>query len=321
MKLLISGGAGFIGSNFVRKFIDGHLKGIDKLTVVDKLTYAGNLNNFPKNFKEKIEFIHADICDFEFMSRLTKNQDAIVNFAAESHVDRSISDPSVFVRTNVLGTQSLLEAAMRNDVKTFLQISTDEVYGSIDDDSWDEECGLSANSPYSASKASADILALSYFKTYGYDVRVTRCSNNFGPQQHIEKFIPLCITNFIQGKPIPIYGDGGNIRDWIHVDDHCNAIYKVLLHGKPGDVFNVGAGNEVTNVELVKTIGQLMGKRETDLNLKFIKDRRGHDFRYSVNFDRIAGELSYSPMVDFRSGLLKTISWYESNQNWWKTFP
>jgi dTDP-glucose 4,6-dehydratase len=319
MRVVVTGGAGFIGSNFVRKFIEGNYPEIQSITVVDKLTYAGNLSNFPKNFLEKIVFVQADICDFEMMNNVCRNQDAIINFAAESHVDRSIKDSGIFMKTNVLGTQNLLEAALRNNLKKFIQISTDEVYGSITDYSWDESCPISPNSPYSASKASADILALSYFKTFGLDVRITRCSNNFGPNQHLEKFIPLTITSFIDGVPVPIYGDGQNIRDWIHVDDHCQAVYKVLSHGKAGEIYNIGAGNEFTNLELVSLIIKIMGLSESQVQLRYVPDRKGHDYRYSVSFEKISKELNYFPQVKLSEGLLNTISWYKSHAHWWKT--
>ena len=253
MNLLVTGGAGFIGSNFVRSIIASPK--YEKITVLDSLTYAGNLNNLKSHGNsKKFNFIKGDICNLEIVSEVTKGIDVIINFAAESHVDRSISNPYQFLNTNVLGTQSLLDAALKNKVAKFIQISTDEVYGSIEEGSWTEDWPLSPNSPYSASKASADLLVLSYYKTFGLDVSITRCSNNYGPYQFPEKVIPLFVTNLLQNKKIPIYGTGNNIRDWIYVEDHCSGIEKTIELGKPGHVYNFGGGNEVTNFELAKII-------------------------------------------------------------------
>ena len=253
MKILVTGGAGFIGSNFVRRVIDNPKYA--KVTVLDSLTYAGNLNNLaPISKSQKYVFIKGDICNLEIVSEVTKDIDVIINFAAESHVDRSISNPHQFLNTNVLGTQTLLDAALKNKVPRFIQVSTDEVYGSIDEGSWTEDWPLSPNSPYSASKASADLLALSYYKTFGLNLSITRCSNNYGAYQFPEKIIPLFVTNLLRNKKIPVYGTGNNIRDWIHVEDHCSGIEKTIDLGKPGNIYNFGGGNEITNLKLAKII-------------------------------------------------------------------
>ena len=240
----------------------------------------------------------------------------IVNFAAESHVDRSITGARDFVETNVLGTQNLLDAAWRNSVKTFLQISTDEVYGTIDEGSWDENFPLLPNSPYSASKASADLLARSYHRTFGMDVRITRCSNNYGPHQFPEKVIPLFVTNLIDKKKVPLYGKGLNVRDWLHVDDHCRGIHAVLTQGKSGEIYNIGGGRELTNRELTSIILEKMDR--DDSSIEFVQDRLGHDLRYSVSIKKISSELGYTPQVPFEHGIEQTIDWYKSNENWWR---
>jgi dTDP-glucose 4,6-dehydratase len=316
MNLLVTGGAGFIGSNFVRSIIDNPK--YEKITVLDSLTYAGNLNNLNSvaNSK-KFVFVKGDICNLEVVSEVTKGVDVILNFAAESHVDRSISNPYQFLNTNVLGTQSMLEAAVKNKVARFIQISTDEVYGSIIDGSWTEEWPLAPNSPYSASKASADLLVLSYYKTFGLDVNITRCSNNYGPFQFPEKVIPLFVTNLLQHKKIPIYGTGENIRDWIHVEDHCSGIEKTIGLGKPGHIYNFGGGNEVTNFELAKMI---LGYFQFDLDkIEYVQDRKGHDYRYSVSFEKSSTELSWKPTKNFKDGLFQTIDWYTNNADWWES--
>lgn len=316
MRLLVTGGAGFIGSNFVRRIVDGTLSGISSITVLDKLTYAGRLSNLNMLPKDSFEFIKGDICDSTLIDSLTKKSDAVINFAAESHVDRSITAARDFVETNILGTQTLLSYALKNDVSTFVQVSTDEVYGTIDEGSWSEESQLLPNSPYSASKASADLIARSYHRTFGLDVRVTRCSNNYGPHQYPEKVIPLFVTNLIDGKKVPLYGNGLNVRDWLHVDDHCKGIHAVLNKGKPGQIYNIGGGRELNNRELTDTILALMGRDST--SIEYVEDRLGHDLRYSVSYEKISRELGYQPQVTFEQGLLETINWYKENESWWR---
>jgi len=316
MRLLVTGGAGFIGSNFVRRIVDGTLSGISSITVLDKLTYAGRLSNLNMLPKDSFEFIKGDICDSTLIDSLTKKSDAVINFAAESHVDRSITAARDFVDTNILGTQTLMSYALKNEVSTFVQVSTDEVYGTIDEGSWSEESPLLPNSPYSASKASADLIARSYHRTFGLDVRVTRCSNNYGPHQYPEKVIPLFVTNLIDGKKVPLYGNGLNVRDWLHVDDHCKGIHAVLNKGKPGQIYNIGGGRELNNRELTDTILALMGRDST--SIEYVEDRLGHDLRYSVSHEKISRELGYQPQVTFEQGLLETINWYKENESWWR---
>jgi len=315
MRLLITGGAGFIGSNYVRMLVNGELKGISKLIVLDKLTYSGNKQNLNDLDSSSFEFIQGDICDSELVSNLSKQVDAIVNFAAESHVDRSIDSSREFFQTNVLGVHTLLESARKSDVGIFLQVSTDEVYGSITEGSWDENFPLEPNSPYAASKASADLISQAYHRTYGMDVRITRCSNNYGPYQYPEKVIPLFITNLIQDKKVPLYGQGLNVRDWLHVTDHCRGIHLVLTKGRPGDVFNIGGGRELSNLELTRVILQEMGASEE--KIEKVADRLGHDFRYSLNIGKIEKELGYKPEVRFEEGISQTIEWYKSHKKWW----
>lgn len=316
MRVLVTGGAGFIGSNFVRRIVDGSLSGIDHVTVLDKLTYAGTLTNLETLPKESFEFVQGDIGDSDLVNSLASKHDAIVNFAAESHVDRSITGARDFVVTNVLGTQNLLDSALRNEVRTFVQISTDEVYGTIDEGSWHEEYPLLPNSPYSASKASADLLVRSYHRTFGLDARITRCSNNYGPHQFPEKVIPLFVTNLIDGKKVPLYGKGMNVRDWLHVDDHCRGIHAVLMKGKSGQIYNIGGGQELTNKELTSIILEKMGR--DDSSIEFVQDRLGHDLRYSVSIEKISAELGYEPMVRFEDGISETIEWYKANEKWWR---
>lgn len=316
MRALIAGGAGFIGSNFVRRVVDGTFKNISSFVVLDKLTYAGSLDNFSSRILQEIEFVQGDICDNELVQKTSKKCDAIINFAAESHVDRSINSSAEFVRTNVMGTDSLLQATLRNRVGTLVQVSTDEVYGSIPIGSWDEDEPLLPNSPYSASKASADLVARSYFKTHGVDVRITRCSNNYGPYQYPEKVIPLFITNLLQEKKIPIYGDGGNVRDWLHVDDHCMGIYKVLESGYPGEIYNIGGGRELRNIELARIILEMFGKDESWID--WVPDRLGHDLRYSVDFQKARNSIGYSPQMPFETGIKEVVDWYRESPNWWK---
>jgi dTDP-glucose 4,6-dehydratase len=316
MRLLVTGGAGFIGSNFVRRIVDGTFSGISQVTVLDKLTYAGTLENLEILPANSFEFIRGDISDPGLVSDLVKLNDAIVNFAAESHVDRSITGARDFIETNVLGVQNLLAAALTNEVKTFVQISTDEVYGTISKGSWDEDFPLLPNSPYSASKASADLICRSYHRTFGMDVRVTRCSNNYGPYQFPEKIIPLFITNLIEGKKVPLYGKGLNVRDWLHVDDHCQGIFAVLTAGKPGNIYNIGGGRELTNRELTDLILRKFSRDES--SIEYVADRLGHDLRYSVSHEKITRELGYQPKIQFEEGLEQTIEWYKNNESWWR---
>ena len=316
MKILVTGGAGFIGSNFVRRVIDGTYIGFSSVTVLDKLTYAGTLSNLTELPKNSFEFIHGDICDQELTLRLASRHDVIINFAAESHVDRSIAGSRDFIVTNVLGTQTLLEAARQGNVEKFIQVSTDEVYGSILNGSWPETDPLRPNSPYAASKASADLIARSYHQTYEMDVRITRCSNNYGQNQYPEKLIPLFITNLIDDRKIPIYGDGSNIRDWLHVDDHCRGIVSVLFNGRAGEIYNIGGGKELTNLELTHQLLNLLGKDES--SIKYVSDRLGHDSRYSVDASKILRELGFKPEISWEIGLAETISWYQENESWWR---
>ena len=316
MRVLVTGGAGFIGSNYVRRIVDGSLTGVDHLTVLDKLTYAGTLSNLEMLPVGSFEFVRGDIGDPDLVDDLASKHEVIVNFAAESHVDRSITGARDFVETNVLGTQNLLDAARRNSVKTFLQISTDEVYGTIDEGSWDENFPLLPNSPYSASKASADLLARSYHRTFGMDVLITRCSNNYGPHQFPEKVIPLFVTNLIDNRKVPLYGKGLNVRDWLHVDDHCRGIHAVLTKGKSGEIYNIGGGRELTNRELTSIILEKMGR--DDSSIEYVQDRLGHDLRYSVSIKKISSELGYTPQVPFEHGIEQTIDWYKSNEKWWR---
>ena len=315
MRLLVTGGAGFIGSNYIRMLVNGELKGISKIIVLDKLTYSGNKQNLIDLDSSSYEFVQGDICDTDLVLKLSKQVDAIVNFAAESHVDRSINSSREFIQTNVLGTHTLLESARKSNLSTFLQISTDEVYGSILEGSWDEDFPLQPNSPYAASKASADLISQAYHRTYGMDVRITRCSNNYGPYQYPEKVIPLFITNLIQDKKVPLYGQGLNVRDWLHVTDHCRGIHLVLTKGKPGDVFNIGGGRELSNLELTRVILEAMAASEE--RIEEVVDRLGHDFRYSLNIEKITNQLGYKPEVDFEEGISQTIEWYKSSKKWW----
>lgn len=316
MRLLVTGGAGFIGSNYVRMLLDGSLVGVSKLIILDKLTYSGNKSNLKGLNQSDYEFVQGDICDSDLVSKLTKKVDSVVNFAAESHVDRSIDSSKEFFQTNVIGTHTLLEAARRNNLGSFIQISTDEVYGSITEGSWDEGFPLLPNSPYAASKASGDLISQAFFRTYGIDVRITRCSNNYGPYQFPEKVIPLFITNLLKNKKVPLYGDGLNVRDWLHVTDHCRGIHLVLTKGKAGDIFNIGGGRELSNIELTRVILSAMGAGEE--NIEKVTDRLGHDFRYSLNIEKIERDLGYKPEINFDLGISQTIEWYKNNEEWWK---
>jgi len=316
VRILVTGGAGFVGSNYVRRIADGTLGGISKITILDKLTYAGTLTNLSEVASDSYEFIQGDICDSGLVGKLAKVHDLIVNFAAESHVDRSINGAKDFVVTNVLGTQTLLDAVRNSQVKTYLQVSTDEVYGSIKSGSWPETDPLLPNSPYAASKASGDLICRAYNKTHGLDIRITRCSNNYGRNQFPEKVIPLFITNLIDGKKVPVYGTGLNVRDWLHVDDHCRGIHLALTKGAAGEIYNIGGGTELNNLELTNLILEKMGKNED--SIEFVEDRKGHDFRYSVDTSKISDRLDYEPMVAWESGLEETVEWYRKNEAWWR---
>ena len=311
MRILITGGAGFIGCNFVRHVLHSHPE--KQIVVLDKLTYAGRLENL-EEVKYNITFIKGDICDSEVVKKAMQGCDEVVNFAAESHVDRSITSPEDFVRTDVLGAFTLLEQARKNDVKKFLQISTDEVYGSTVSGAFSEKSILDPSSPYSASKAGGELLARSYARTYGLNVMATRSSNNYGPFQYPEKLIPVLVIKALKNEPLPIYGKGTNVRDWLHVLDNCRAIDLVLEKGKPGDIVNVGSGNEVTNIEIAKLILKFL-KRPESL-IKFVQDRPGHDFRYSLNWDMIR-KMGWKPQMRLEEGLRSTVDWYVANERWW----
>ncbi len=314
MKILITGGAGFIGSNFIRHI----LRKYDDYEIVnlDKLTYAGNPDNLRDiEDNSRYTFHKGDICDKNTVESLSRNVDVIINFAAETHVDRSIIDAGDFVKTDVYGTYNLLEAARRYDIKKFIQISTDEVYGSIEEGSFNEEDCLDPSSPYSASKAGGDLLVRSYIKTYGIPSIITRSSNNFGPCQHPEKLIPLFIVNAIRDKPVPLYGDGENVRDWLYVMDNCSAIDLLLHRGEANEIYNVAGGNERKNIEIANMILERLNKPKS--LIKFVEDRRGHDRRYSLNYDKIRG-LGWSPTYDFEEALNLTVKWYKETEWWWK---
>jgi len=315
MKLLVTGGAGFIGSNFVHYMLREYAD--VEIVNVDLLTYAGNPDNLRAMAgNARHRFVRADVADREAMEPLfAEGIDAVVHFAAESHVDRSIADPAVFVRTNVLGTQTLLDLALKYKVSRFLQISTDEVYGSLGETGrFTEASPLAPNSPYSASKAGADLLVRAYHETYGLDVVITRCSNNYGPYQFPEKLIPLMIMNALQDQPLPVYGDGLHVRDWLHVEDHCRAVDLVLRKGTAGEVYNVGGNNERTNLEVVRTILRELGKPET--LIAFVPDRPGHDRRYAIDASKIRNELGWTPQYEFAAGIRDTIRWYVVNREW-----
>ena len=319
MHLLVTGGAGFIGSNFVRKVLTESYSGSKdlKVTVLDALTYAGNISNLDSvKDSRNFSFVHGNILDADLVNDVTKSIDAIVHFAAESHVDRSISGSREFIMTNVVGTHTLLEAARINQVNKFVHISTDEVYGSISEGSWNEEFPLLPNSPYSASKASSDLLVRAYAKTHKLNVNITRCSNNYGPYQFPEKVIPLFISNLMDGKKVPLYGEGLNVRDWLHVDDHCRGIFLVLQNGRPGEIYNIGGGTELNNRELTEI---LLNASNKDWSMvERVEDRKGHDLRYSVDISKISNELGYKPQVKFEDGIAQTIEWYRNNRSWWE---
>ena len=317
MKLLVTGGVGFIGSNFIRH-IRQEYPGWE-ITNLDKLTYAGNLENL-KEIQDQpgYHFVKGDIADRKLVDKLVSQRfDVIVNFAAESHVDRSILDASPFIETNVKGTQVLLEGAKKHGIQRFIQVSTDEVYGSIDNGRFTEESHLSPSSPYSASKTAADLLCRAYFKTHHLPVIITRCTNNLGPYQFPEKLIPLAITNALEDKPVPVYGDGLNIRDWIFVVDHCRALDAVIQKGKPGEIYNIGSGNEKTNLELIHKLLELLDKPQS--LIQFVTDRPAHDRRYALDCAKIAIELGWKPDYSFEKALSATVDWYLKNEFWWRS--
>ncbi|KQX69908.1 dTDP-glucose 4,6-dehydratase [Angustibacter sp. Root456] len=319
MKVLVTGGAGFIGSHYVRCAVQGDYPGLAEADVVvlDKLTYAGNRANLaPVEDSPRLRFVQGDICDAGLVDDLMAEVDQVVHFAAESHVDRSIAGATDFVMTNVVGTQTLLDGALRHGVEKFVHVSTDEVYGSIESGSWTEHEPLLPNSPYSASKASSDLLARAYHRTHGLPVNITRCSNNYGPYQYPEKVIPLFVTNLMDGEQVPLYGDGLNVRDWLHVDDHCRGIELVRAGGRPGEIYNIGGGTELTNRELTELLVKASGKDWS--SVRPVDDRKGHDRRYSVDITKIADELGYAPQVPFEQGLADTIEWYRTHRDWWQ---
>jgi len=319
MRVLVTGGAGFIGSHYVRSVLGEAWGGVapDSVVVLDRLTYAGNLANLdPVREDARLRFVQGDILDRALVDRLMAEVDAVVHFAAESHVDRSILGAADFVMTNVVGTQTLLDAAREQRVDKFVHVSTDEVYGSIPSGSWTEQEPLQPNSPYSASKAASDLLARAYFRTHGVPVCVTRCSNNYGPYQFPEKVIPLFVTNLIDGGEVPLYGEGANVRDWLHVDDHCRGVHLVLERGRAGEVYNIGGGRELTNKELTALLLEATGAGWD--RVRHVADRLGHDLRYSVDITKIGAELGYAPRVPFEDGLAQTVEWYRSHRDWWE---
>lgn len=317
MKILVTGGAGFIGSCFVRHILTKYVN--YKVINLDALTYAGNIENLDDIKDNKnYTFVHGNICDKKLVRDIIADVDCVVNFAAESHVDRSISGPEIFIETNVQGTLNLLQAAKEASISRYLQVSTDEVYGSLGKTGYFyETTPIAPNSPYSASKASADLLVRAYFETYKMPVLTTRCSNNYGPYQYPEKLIPFFISKLLKGEKVPVYGDGLNVRDWLYVYDHCRAIDTVLHKGKEGEIYNIGGHNEKTNIEITKLILSAMGKDET--SIEYVQDRLGHDRRYAISNDKIQSELGWEPSITFEEGIKLTINWYLNNQDWIKS--
>jgi dTDP-glucose 4,6-dehydratase len=319
MRVLVTGGAGFIGSNYVRSAVSGGYPALAdaEIVVLDLLTYAGTLTNLTSVLDSpRIRVVEGDIRDSGLVGDLMSDVDVVVHFAAESHVDRSIAGSADFISTNVGGTQVLLQAALEAGVGKFVHVSTDEVYGSIEHGSWPEAHPLGPNSPYSASKAGADLLVQAYHRTHGLPVCITRCSNNYGPHQFPEKLVPLFVTNLLDGLSVPLYGDGLNVRDWLHVDDHCRGIQLVLEGGRPGEVYNIGGGTELTNRELTFRLLEALGADAS--KIERVADRKGHDRRYSVDWSKAAAELGYAPRVSFETGLAETVRWYRENRDWWE---
>ncbi|WP_017579246.1 dTDP-glucose 4,6-dehydratase [Nocardiopsis valliformis] len=318
MRVLVTGAAGFIGSHYTRTLLAGGYTGLDRIdvTALDTLGYAGRRDNLPAEHP-RLTFVRGDVCDPALMRDIVPGHDAVVHFAAESHVDRSLEAAGVFVRVNVQGTQNLLEACLGGGVERVVHVSTDEVYGSLSEGSWTEDSPLLPNNPYSASKAAADLVVRSYVRTHGLDASITRCTNNYGPRQHVEKFVPRSITRLLTGGEITLYGDGSHVREWLHVDDHCRAVHLVLMKGTAGRVYNVGGGDGLTNRLMARTLLNLCGAEES--RVRAVADRKGHDRRYSLDDTRIREELGYAPQVPFAEGLARTVSWYRDHPEWWNT--
>jgi dTDP-glucose 4,6-dehydratase len=318
MKILVTGGAGFIGSHYVRTLLEGGYPGFEnaRVTVLDKLTYAGNIANLePVATSSRFSFVHGDICDGKLLASVVPGHDILINFAAETHVDRSIAGASDFVASNVMGAQALLQACLDARVARVVQVSTDEVYGSVTSGSWTEDTALLPNSPYAAAKAGGDLLARAYARTHELDVSITRCCNNYGPYQYPEKVIPLFVTNLLDGQNVPLYGDGRNIRGWIHVDDHCRGIQTVLEHGKPGSIYHINGDVELSNIELTQALLECCGA-SWDM-VTHVTDRKGHDRRYSLDDSLLRG-MGYHPRIPFSEGLKDTVRWYRENRSWWE---
>ena len=315
MRVLITGGAGFIGSNFVKKILSSNPNKFGNIIVLDNLSYAANLRNFSEEELAQFEFIEGDISDKSLIDKLLPRIDVIINFAAESHVDRSIHDANPFFRSNVLGVFNLLEGSHRHGIELFIQVSTDEVYGSIKKGFADEFCLLNPSSPYSSSKAAAELLTFGYVGTHQLPVIITRSSNNYGPNQFLEKLIPLTITNILRNEDVPIYGEGNQIRDWIHVEDNCDAILKIIDNGKIGNIYNISGRNEVRNIDLVKLILSEMNVPHS--RIKHVADRKGHDFRYAINSNKLEKETGFTPIKALEEGIRETVKWYVDNPNWW----
>jgi dTDP-glucose 4,6-dehydratase len=318
MRVVITGAAGFIGSRFTELLVaDAERLGYDDVVLLDALTYSGRLENLDVVMRDpRVTFVHGSITDRLVVDEVLAGTHAVVHLAAESHVDRSITGARLFYETNVLGTQQLLESARTSGLERFVHVSTDEVYGSILEGAWREDHLLEPNSPYSSSKAGSDLAALAYHRTFGLNVMVTRCSNNYGPRQFPEKLIPLFVTNLFDGLKVPLYGDGLNVRDWLFVDDHCRGILAVLQGGRPGEIYNIGGGMELTNTQITHELLELCGADQS--MIEPVEDRLGHDRRYCVNWDKIRGELGYVPEVEFAEGIARTVKWYRENEAWWR---
>lgn len=317
MRFLVTGGAGFIGSTYVRGLLNNQYHSHPhSVIVLDSLTYAGNMKNLaPVISDPRFTFIEGNICDQQLVASIMSKIDIVINFAAESHVDRSIANPGAFIETNITGTSVLLTESIKAKVLKYVQISTDEVYGSISEGSWDEDSLLEPNSPYSASKAAADQLVRGFGRTHNLNYNITRCSNNYGPFQNPEKLIPLFITNLIQRKSLPVYGSGLNIREWVHVEDHCRGIDLVVTSGKPGDIYNIGGGEDLSNLDITLKILSILGAPNS--MIEFVEDRKNHDLRYSIDDSKIRNNLGYEPSINFETGLVSTIDWYTNNEEWW----